>query len=59
MISFLFFSQAIEGYLSQDVISVGGLSANDISFGEITKLRGVGFIGGKFDGIMGKHKKLN
>lgn len=53
LFSITYGSGAIEGYISQDVVSVGGLSADDVSFGEITKLRGVGFISGKFDGIMG------
>lgn len=39
--------------MSQDNVEVGGLTANQVTFGEATTLSGVSFIAGKMDGILG------
>jgi len=46
-------SGAIKGFFSNDVVSLGGVKAKDVVFGEATKLSGVSFIAAKFDGILG------
>jgi len=46
-------SGAISGMLSQDHVSLGGLKAQNVTFGEVTSLSGVSFLMAKFDGIMG------
>lgn len=46
-------SGAISGFFSNDVVGLGGLSADDIAFGEATKLKGLSFIAARFDGILG------
>lgn len=44
---------AVEGFISHDVMNVGGLSINNQGFGETTKMPGLTFAFAKFDGIMG------
>jgi cathepsin D len=46
-------SGAISGYFSNDIVSVGGVKAMNITFGEATSLSGISFIPAKFDGILG------
>ncbi len=46
-------SGAISGYFSNDQVSLGGVVAQDVTFGEATHLSGVSFIAAKFDGILG------
>lgn len=44
---------AVEGFISQDVMEVGGIRIEDQGFGETTKMPGFTFAFAKFDGIMG------
>jgi cathepsin D len=44
---------AIKGFLSQDVVSVGGLNVQNQVFAEITSESGLSWITAKFDGILG------
>jgi len=46
-------SGGIKGFFSNDAVSLGGVQANGITFGEATTLSGVSFIAAKFDGILG------
>lgn len=46
-------SGGISGYFSNDEVSVGGVKASNITFGEATSLSGISFIPAKFDGILG------
>lgn len=46
-------SGGVSGHWSQDTVSVGGLSATGVTFGEATKMSGVSFLASKFDGILG------
>jgi hypothetical protein len=46
-------SGAIKGYFSDDVVTLGGVSATGIDFGEATTLSGISFLVAKFDGILG------
>ena len=46
-------SGACSGFLSQDVLSLGGVVIKDQVFAEVTKEPGIAFIAAKFDGIMG------
>ena len=46
-------SGGVKGFFSNDVVSVAGLNAFNITFGEATSLEGVSFIAAKFDGILG------
>jgi cathepsin D len=46
-------SGGIKGFFSNDVVSLGGVKAKDITFGEATSLSGISFIAAKFDGILG------
>lgn len=46
-------SGSVAGYLSQDTLTLGGLSIPKQTFGEVTKENGVAFAFGKFDGILG------
>jgi hypothetical protein len=46
-------SGGIEGFFSNDIVSIGGVKAHNITFGEATKLSGVSFVAAKFDGILG------
>lgn len=46
-------SGAIKGHFSNDLVNLGGVKAQNITFGEATTLSGVSFIAAKFDGIMG------
>ncbi|PJF18486.1 hypothetical protein PSACC_01699 [Paramicrosporidium saccamoebae] len=44
---------AVEGFVSHDVMEIGGLAIQDQGFGETTKMPGFTFAFAKFDGIMG------
>lgn len=44
---------AVEGFISEDVMEIGGLTIQDQGFGEVTKMPGFTFAFAKFDGIMG------
>lgn len=46
-------SGACAGFLSQDSVSVAGITVKDQVFGEATNLPGVAFIASKFDGLFG------
>ncbi|KAF9930361.1 Vacuolar protease A [Modicella reniformis] len=46
-------SGSVEGFISNDVIQLGGLQVNNQDFGEATKEPGLAFIFGMFDGIFG------
>jgi cathepsin D len=44
---------AVSGFISQDHVTVGGLTVNNQQFGEATAEPGVTFLAAKFDGILG------
>jgi len=44
---------AVSGYISQDVVNIGGLVVQNQQFGEATKEPGITFLVAKFDGILG------
>ena len=46
-------SGACSGFLSEDVLTLGGATIKGQTFAEVTKEPGVAFIAAKFDGIMG------
>lgn len=46
-------SGAVSGFVSEDVISMGGLKIKGQQFGEVTSEPGLTFAFGKFDGIFG------
>ena len=46
-------SGGVKGFFSNDHVSIGGLQAQNITFGEATSLSGVSFLAAKFDGILG------
>jgi cathepsin D len=46
-------SGGVSGFFSNDHVSLGGVKAQNITFGEATSLSGVAFIAAKFDGILG------
>lgn len=46
-------SGGVKGFFSNDVVTLGGVAAKDIVFGEATSLSGISFIAAKFDGILG------
>ncbi|KAG8966094.1 Vacuolar protease A [Tulasnella sp. 419] len=46
-------SGSMEGFVSQDKLTIGDLAVKDLSFAEATKEPGLAFAFGKFDGILG------
>ncbi|CAG9328599.1 unnamed protein product [Blepharisma stoltei] len=52
-ISIEYGSGGVSGYLSQDVVTWGGIKVPNITFGEMTSLVGTSFVVSKFDGILG------
>jgi hypothetical protein len=46
-------SGAVDGFFSTDSVTLGGLTATGVSFGEVTTLDGISFLASKFDGICG------
>jgi cathepsin D len=46
-------SGSIKGVLSNDTVTLAGLKASNVTFGEVTSLNGASFIIAKFDGILG------
>jgi len=46
-------SGACDGFLSEDVLTLGGVPIKDQTFAEVTHEPGIAFIAAKFDGIMG------
>lgn len=46
-------SGGVKGFFSLDHVSLGGVQAQNITFGEATTLSGISFLAAKFDGILG------
>ncbi|EAR96068.1 eukaryotic aspartyl protease (macronuclear) [Tetrahymena thermophila SB210] len=46
-------SGSVAGHWSEDTVSLAGLEATGVLFGEATTLNGVSFLASKFDGILG------
>ena len=46
-------SEAMEGFLSKDTVSVAGAKLTEVTFGETIKETGLGIFFGKFDGVLG------
>jgi len=46
-------SGAVEGFVSEDKLTVGGIKTEGVLFGETTKEPGLAFAFGRFDGIFG------
>jgi hypothetical protein len=46
-------SGGVDGYFSTDSVTLGGLTAKKVSFGEITTEDGLSFVAAQFDGICG------
>jgi cathepsin D len=46
-------SGGVKGFFSNDFVTLGGVKAENITFGEATSLSGVSFLAAKFDGILG------
>ncbi|KAL0245269.1 hypothetical protein GEMRC1_009348 [Eukaryota sp. GEM-RC1] len=46
-------SGGIEGYVSLDTVTLGDVSVTNYPFGEVTREKGISFLAGHFDGILG------
>ena len=46
-------SGSVDGFFSTDSVTLGGLTATGVSFGEATTLSGLSFIASQFDGLCG------
>lgn len=48
-------SGPVNGFLGNDVVTMGGITVSDITFAEVTDVSGLGlaYLIGKFDGILG------
>ena len=46
-------SGGVKGFFSSETVTLAGVKAQNITFGEATSLSGVSFIAAKFDGILG------
>jgi len=46
-------SGSCSGFLTEDVVNIGGITVKDQTFGEATSVPGVAFIAAKFDGLLG------
>jgi cathepsin D len=52
-ISIEYGSGGVSGFLDADNVSWGGVTIKDVTFAEMTTLKGVSFVASKFDGILG------
>lgn len=46
-------SGSLEGFISQDTVTIAGLVVKNVLFAEATKQPGISFVAAKFDGILG------